>query len=888
MNVNNRHCIRNLSRRSMGAARSRNLIAIAAIALTTLLFTSLFTIALSINDAFQMSNFRQVGGYNHGTIKYLTEQQYNELRADPLIKEYGLRRVVGMVAEQPPFNKSHVEVGYSDSNQAHWMFCDPVEGALPQEGTREAATDLRVLELLGVTPELGAEFTLTMDVDGIETTETFVLSGWWEYDTVSLANHVLVPQSRANEIFTKLGTEGKDGMTTRYNLDIMLGSDMNIESNIEKILANYGYQSSSRAEGDNYISIGINWGYTGAQLSDSMDFGTILGIVGILLVITFTGYLIIYNVFQISVTNDIRFYGLLKTIGTTGRQLRRLIRMQALILSLVGIPLGLLLGYGAGVLLVPVVLAQLNVVQGVVSANPIIFAGSALFALMTVLLSCRKPGRMAARVSPVEAVRYTEGGTKQSRKGTRAAGHKRKGVSLPSMAWANIGRSRNKTAVTIVSLSLSVVLLNMTFTFTGGFDMDKYLSYFVSSDFVFADAGYFNVGGEAFSPTQAIPSEELDKLEAMPSVTGGRIYGKTTPVNEYVTEERMREIYGRFNDSETVNKVLERTEQTEDGLYAEAAQLYGMEQNALDRLELFEGDLSKLSEPGGRYVAAVYNTDDYGNLNPGSHWAKLGEKITLRFVDEYEYFHPDTGVVYPSEADLTNLTWHSRAKSFVEREYEVVALVGVPTSLTYRYYGSDEYVMNDKTFIEDTGSSSVMLYPFDVDDSAVDSMEQYLAEHTTGEGSQYNYESRAIREKEFEGFRSMFAITGGLLSFIIGMVGVLNFLNSILTGILTRKREFAMLQSIGMTGRQLQKMLVCEGLYYALGSVVISLVLCVASAPMLTSVLGSMFWFFTARFTIVPIVAVAPLFVLLGVLLPLAVYHSVSRRSIVERLREAE
>ena len=74
----------------------------------------------------------------------------------------------------------------------------------------------------------------------------------------------------------------------------------------------------------------------------------------------------------------------------------------------------------------------------------------------------------------------------------------------------------------------------------------------------------------------------------------------------------------------------------------------------------------------------------------------------------------------------------------------------------------------------------------------------------------------------------MFLLLGGALSFIVGLVGILNFFNAILTGILTRKREFAVLQSIGMTGRQLKRMLVCEGLFYALGSVLFALCLILA------------------------------------------------------------
>ena len=72
MKVANRKIIRKLSFRSMQAAGSKNVIAVTAIALTTLLFTALLTIVMSITYSFEQSNFRQAGGYNHGTFKYLT------------------------------------------------------------------------------------------------------------------------------------------------------------------------------------------------------------------------------------------------------------------------------------------------------------------------------------------------------------------------------------------------------------------------------------------------------------------------------------------------------------------------------------------------------------------------------------------------------------------------------------------------------------------------------------------------------------------------------------------------------------------------------------------------------------------------------------------------
>ncbi|MBM6899231.1 ABC transporter permease, partial [Gemmiger formicilis] len=271
MKVSNGSCIRRLSIRALLANRTRNIVAVLAIALTAVLFTSLFTIAMSINEGIQQNNFRQAGGCSHGTFKYLTEEQCAELQGDSLIQAYGIRRFLGMPMEVP-FNKSHVEIGYSDANEAHWAYCDPVEGRLPQEGTNEAATDTHVLELLGVEPKIGAEFTVTFDVDGHETTQTFTLCGWWEYDEAIVANHILVPESRVDAVLAEVGVTppGNDGMTGSWNLDVMLKHGArSIADDMEKILTNHGYQSQTA--GDNYIAIGVNWGYTGAQLSDKLD-----------------------------------------------------------------------------------------------------------------------------------------------------------------------------------------------------------------------------------------------------------------------------------------------------------------------------------------------------------------------------------------------------------------------------------------------------------------------------------------------------------------------------------------------------------------------------------------------------------------------------------------
>ena len=176
-----------------------------------------------------------------------------------------------------------------------------------------------------------------------------------------------------------------------------------------------------------------------------------------------------------------------------------------------------------------------------------------------------------------------------------------------------------------------------------------------------------------------------------------------------------------------------------------------------------------------------------------------------------------------------------------------------------------------------------------IDDEAVkENMENFISDYTENVDPSLNYESRFTCSAEFESFRNMFFLMGSILSFIVGLIGVLNFLNAVLTGIITRHREFAMLQSIGMTGKQLKKMLVLEGLYYTLGSIILSFILAVITSPITANVLESMFWFFEYHFTIMPLFVTIPIFALLGVLLPLISYHFLAEKSIVERLREVE
>lgn len=132
----------------------------------------------------------------------------------------------------------------------------------------------------------------------------------------------------------------------------------------------------------------------------------------------------------------------------------------------------------------------------------------------------------------------------------------------------------------------------------------------------------------------------------------------------------------------------------------------------------------------------------------------------------------------------------------------------------------------------------------------------------------------------------MFLILGGVLSVVIGIIGMVNFVNVSLTSAFSRKKEFAVLQSIGMTGKQLKKMLVTEGMFYAFGSIAIALLVSLAAAPFLKNNIEDFFWFCTYRSTIFPVLCMMPVFVIAGVCVPVIVYQSAVKKPVVERLRE--
>ena len=844
LNVNNKKAVRKLSDKSFKENKSRNIIAVLAIALTALLFTALFTVGSGMVENFQRQTMRQAGGDGMGVLKYITDEEYNNIKGHGLIKEISYNRLMCENIKNDELIKRHGELYYMDDTAIKLGFCEPTEGHKPT-AENEIMMDTKTIKLLGAEKKVGAPVTLKLVVHGKEVERDFVLSGWWEADPVFNVSIMVTSKAymekHADELYNSYATDRN--MTGAINSYIMFGNSFGLEKKLDRVITESGY--SLNENDPNYIANNVNWAYMSTNFD--MDFPTVLAILMALLLIIFTGYLIIYNIFQISVIKDIRFYGLLKTIGTTGKQIKKIVRRQALILSAIGIPIGLIAGYFIGCGIVPIIMEQTYYASASyqTSANPLIFIGSTIFALITVAVSTAKPGRIAAKVSPVEAARFTDG--KVAKKKKRKS---KSGAKITRMAAANLGRNKKRTVLVVLSMALSLVLFNTVYTISIGFDMDKFLSKFVDTDYLIAHADYFN--HQFRGADNSVSESMINAAEQQPGFReGGRLYAN-------------------IHDAECFRVESDGTDENgKDDMGNIFCAVYGLEDLPLSRLEVLEGEIDYEKLKSGEYIleGVWLNDNDAPEWKTSHH--NIGDTVVL---------HNNKGKG-ETMADNEYMTY----------EYKVMAKVAVKyftnscgIGYDYSYYlPADVY----KQMVEVPG---VMSYAYNVEDSEEASMDAFLQNYTENIEPTMNYSSKSTRSNEFDGLRNMLLIIGGALSLIIGLIGVLNFINSMLTSILTRRREFAMLQSIGMTAKQLKMMLITEGLYYTAAAGLLSVVLsALMSGAVMQSIAQSM-WFFTYKFTIMPLLITIPVLLIIGVLLPIPVLSVIKKQSIVERLRETE
>ena len=220
------------------------------------------------------------------------------------------------------------------------------------------------------------------------------------------------------------------------------------------------------------------------------------------------------------------------------------------------------------------------------------------------------------------------------------------------------------------------------------------------------------------------------------------------------------------------------------------------------------------------------------------------------------------------------------------REYTVYALVDIPMIIEYPVYNPIEcnFILPEDEYLSIYGEQSPMRTLVDVEDSKEADFEEWIKSYTKGT-SHLSYTSKQRVIEDNKSFGQLFAIAGILVAVILGIIGVMNFGNTIIASIISRSHELAMLEAVGMTEKQQERILLKEGFSYfaytSILTVIISSILNVTGVKMFVNNLPMFSW----HFSLTSLALCLPVILVVILVIPVAAYKRLSRRNLIERLK---
>lgn len=559
----------------------------------------------------------------------------------------------------------------------------------------------------------------------------------------------------------------------------------------------------------------------------SPDSGMILLVVLVGLVILLACVLVIYGVFYLSVVGRVHQFGQLRTLGMTKKQMKKLVRREGTSLFLRSAPIGLLIGGVAGYLIIPDGFRVMNML--------IAFALTFVITYIITVLSVLRPAQMAASVSPMEALRYVpQDGMKQT------AGRKLcRNLTPVGMGVMNFSRNRKKAVITMLSLGLGGILFMTAATYMSSFDKDAYGR---QGDFENAE---FNI---------TVSNTAIDLNEH-----GMSGIQSQNPLND----DFMQEILGL----EGVKSVEQRRE---FGVQFDfpAHDEYGTDDLVYPMTDAQVREIGKYLESGSA---------DYDQLMSGEYVLVNGND-TVQEIYGWS-FQP---------GDELTFTYYDGAQT-AQRQVKVLGLLNDQYDLDHGTT-SGWFLMPEQAILSWVSYPSLNTqFLVSLDDPALESqvepeLSQMVAERPELELSTLS-ENQALHDASAN---QIFTAISGLSIFIM-MFSILSMINTLITNIVTRKQELAMLESIGMGKSQVRKMLLGESLLMTVVTLVVTMGIGTLCGFALCRVLHGMGAFYMSfRFPIAFSLAYIAVLVLVPLLITGISLRNFSKEALVERLRGVE
>lgn len=761
--IHNRRLFWRLAGRSIKANLGRNLLTALAVFLSTLMLFSIFTIGVNYFRNLQVMMDR-LDGVTDAILHAPTQEQYEQVQATPGVEVAGIRIWIGQETI-PGARGFEIPLQHWYYDEEAWehqilpMLSDAV-GTYPQD-TLEVMMSVDTLKRLGIdNPEIGMTIHLTRD---------YQLTGW--FTDYKSEDRVLRSESGAREIYSEFwGWES----------------------------CQLGVCWSEEETWDTLQQIPLtdvqHWEPTPQRSVVSLE--QVLGLLGCTALLILVGScLFVSNILSLSVQHDIRFYGMLKALGTSPRQLRTLVRAKAILAALAGLVPGMLAAMLLCLEVVPRALETLtndnmSAMPRTVTFYPIIFLGTILFVALTVALSSWKPARLAGKISPMQALSYTGlPGGRRGKTGQR--------TGLRSMALHNVFRQKKQAVRVFASLTLGAVLilavnsvfhLDMPEYDTNGYDITVYSSGRTTSD---EDPVFTPILNH--SAMEAIT--QLDGIQEMEITRESALYMQSDPAvlwpyakqfARWVTEDDPAAVEERMNAYQATAGKFDLTH----AVTLELSVLEEYNQTAEQPVDLdafAAGDILLVSDCTGE----VEPPEDFSVM--------IGQNLSIRSRDGQVHSFTIGGV----------------ERGDIYLEISPGGTGHVPGVLVSQA-GMDRI----------NPDADIRNICINAEEGQLTTLDQAIQEIVAVAPAHVEYVSVAQAQADYAHNQQTVALVGNGVCILMVLMGLMNYVNVMATSVQTRRRELAMMESLGMTRRQLRAMVMWEGGIYAVLSSVLFLAGC--------------------------------------------------------------
>ncbi len=738
--------VKHIAFKNLRHHRTRTLLTICTVALSVALIFIVLTYFHSEDQRSKREAINEIGAY-HVQYEQLTTEQEKQIRSNPKIeKQYLSYSTSNIEASVFLENNIYMAIGYFEGINDGLIQLK--QGRAPVL-ENEIVLDEWVIEALGYSPKLGQEIVLNLHITNDGKTEEMKQI----FTLVGINGDIAIRKSvRAGLMFISKDFAERYSYEPNVIIFALLKSDFNASSMARNLGEKAGLQDTQ---------IKINERYTGAYEQNP---ASILQAALALLVIVLSAGMVIYNIFNIYISEQIRLFGTMKAIGMAPRQLYRMIHTEGLIIALLGGCIGILLGIGGSLVFIPFlgnVTTSVSSMYIDISLYIIVFAF--MLGIILVTLSIHVPARKVGKISEITAIRYNlaaETGKDSKDRRIRL----KDSLSILTLVSAQIFRYRKRTWVTIISITLTGLIFLVTSTILNSMNMNKMAANMVPGDYKLSIASYRGMD-EQTDLLNKMVIEQIKSVEGIQSVL--------TEMYDTLKYNRQDALIHLSNLEEVRNSYIE-------------AELYGYDdvlmQKALDALGKKGNTLAEIKK--GNYLIAV-------GADGGTYHA--GDKIKMaQFGDQQE-----------------------------ENEFTILGVI--PSYITYKGNSADggTLIAHQSMFQRLRMDQRIKQISVLADKEQQDQIEQSLKSIAE---TDRRIEFGSFREtfQEFNGMKRIMELAAYGFIAALMVISIFNLINSNLTSMLSRKREISMIEAIGLSQKQLIIQLGSEGLIVVLVSLLVT------------------------------------------------------------------